>query len=1033
MINLSEWALANKKLINFLVTMITLGGVIAYLGMPKLEDPEIKVKEAMVITVYPGASSHEVELEVTDRLEKSIRTIKDVENVTSTSMNDVSLIRVGLSTLVSNEDVEQNWDLLRRKVHDVQSQLPAGAGPSVVADNFGDVYGIFYALTYDGYRNEEAVKYAELLKRHFQKIDGVSDVIIYGAHRQAVEIELHEDKLASFGVHPAMVLATLKAQNASAYPGYYESGPLRMRLAISDRYKTAEDIGDIILQGYEGDQLRIRDIASVSDGYEKPVRNGLRHDRRKAVGIAVSVRSDADIIKVGKQVESARQRIEQDSFPAGMEISKVFFQPDRVKDALGGFVVSLLESVLLVILVLIFSMGFRSGMILGWGLVVTVVGSVLMLNVFDGTLQRVSLGSFILAMGMLVDNSIVILDGIQVALSKGLDRRTALTDIGKRTAMPLLGATLIAILTFLPIFLSPDTSGIYVRDLFIVLSVSLLLSWVLALVMIPIQADRYLKIKPLEEGRDPYMGKGYEILKKTLTLALSHRKITVSVATVLVAVSAFCYRFIPQGFFPDMDYDQLYIEYRLPDGYNPERVDQDLQEIEKYLLGRDEVTHVTTSMGGTPARYNLVRSIATPSLSYGELIVDYKSSDAAVATLEEVQDDLRMMYPDAQIRVKRYNLMYKEFPIEVQFAGPDPEVLHTLTDQASEIMRKHEGVSMVRSNWFPKIPVLKVDYDQSKARELGLSRQDLSISLLTATDGIPVGSFHEGNTSKSIVVRSVDKDGNPIEGLNNIPTFGMLPSFNGLDIHTLQGVRSTEDLYSALFATSPLSSAISGITLEWEEPIVIRYNGERAMRTQCMPKVGYTAEEIRSAVAEEIESITLPDGYSFKWEGEYNASMESKKYLFRYYPMAVILIIALLIMLFKDYRRPVIILLCLPLLGIGIVFGMLLSGKAFGFVAIVAALGLMGMLIKNAIVLVDEIESMRRSGVDAREALIQSSMNRFRPIMLASLTTILGMIPLLSDSLFGAMAVVIMSGLLVGTLASLVFLPVLYAMFFKIK
>ncbi len=1035
--DLGSWALGNRKLVYFLVAVLVAGGIFAYRDMSKLEDPEIRVKQATVVTVYPGASAHQVELEVTDPLEKSIRSMGDVDNVTSRSMNDLSIINVQLSTLVQNEEVEQCWDMLRRKVGDVQTRLPAGCSGSVVMDDFGDVFGMVYAMTFDGYSDSEAGRYAELIKREVQKIEGISKVNIYGRRAECIDINLYEDRLSSLSVHPAEVLATLQGQNKTIYSGYYGSGDARIRVSVDDRYRTVEDIGALLLQGHENDQLRLRDIADIRESYEDPVRNQLRYDGERALAISISAKSGTDITKIGRQVDRLMERLEADRLPAGMEVSKVFFQPERVRVALNTFLVNLIESILIVVVLLMFSMGFRSGYILGTSLLVTVLGSLLILWMFDGTLQRVSLASFVLAMGMLVDNAIVILDGIQVGLQRGMDRRAALTEIGRRTAMPLLGATLIAILAFFPIFLSPDTAGIYVRDLFIVLAVSLLLSWVLALTLVPLQADRSLRIKAEAGGRDPFDNKAYRALRRTLRWVLSHRWISLSAGAALVAASLLCARYVPRGFFPDMDYDQLYIEYKLPEGLNSTRVSSDLADIERYLMGRDDVTHVTTSIGGTPSRYNLVRSIADPSLSYGELIVDYTSPDALVSSMDEIQNYLNVNYPDAYVRLKRYNLMYKKFPIEVEFSGPDPAVLRDLTGQALAIMNESDEVWMETSDWEPRVPVLNIGYDQPIARSIGLSRQDIALSVMTATDGIPTGVFYEGSDSRSIRLRCVDRDGNPIESLQHTPVFGLTPSIGGLDRQTIQGLMTgtvtEEDLLAAALGTVPLSQAVDGVRIGWEEPLVIRHNGERSMRAQCNPLPGHAVENARRDIAGRIEAIELPEGYSMHWEGERSASQDAMKYLFKYYPLAVILIIAILIMLFKDYRKPTIIILCIPLLAIGIVAGMLASGKTFGFVGIVAALGLVGMLIKNGILLMDEITLQMESGKKPVDALLDSSTNRFRPVMLASLTTILGMIPLLGDSLFGPGAVVIMGGLLVGTLITLLFIPVLYALFFRIR
>jgi multidrug efflux pump subunit AcrB len=1036
--DVGKWALDNSKLIYFLIVVLLIGGAKSFYDMSKLEDPEIIVKQALVVTTYPGASAHQVELEVTDVLEKNIRTMKNLEYVQSNSMNDVSLITVNLSTLVKNNEVEQLWDMLRRKVADVQGNLPEGANKSVVMDDFGDVYGMFYALTAEGYSEQEINDYAGLIKREIQAIEGITRVNIYGEQKECIQIELYEDRMANLGVLPAEALSTLNGQNKTVYSGYYKIGDNRLRVSVSDKYKTVEDIENLLLQGHENDQLRLKDIASVSKTIEEPVRNEMRYDRQHALGIAISALKGTDITKLGKQVDNKLLELKTTRFPAGIECHKVFFQPERVNEAIGTFMINLVESLIIVIFLLMLTMGFKSGVIIGSSLAIVVIGSFFILNFFHGTLQRVSLAAFVLAMGMLVDNAIVIIDGILIDLKQGKKRREALTDIGRKTGIPLLAATLIAILAFFPIFLSPDTAGIYVRDLFIVLAVSLFLSWVLALTQVPLQASFMLKIKPNKNSDQLFDNKYYRRLRKILYWTLCHKTITITGSVLLLIASVYCYRFLPQGFFPDMNYDQLYIEYKLPEGTNNSKTKADLSEIENYLFSKEYITHVTSSVGGTPARYNLVRSIADPSLSYGELIVDFTSPKALVSNMEEIQDYLTQTYPDAYVRLKRYNLMYKKYPIELQFNGPDPKVLRDLTAQAQEIMKKSPDIFLVNSDWEPKVPTLSVEYNQPIARNIGLSRQDVGISLLTATDGIPTGIFYDGTHSQTILLKCVDKNGKPVESLENSPIFSMMPSLNKMiDKKTIQslmtGAISEEDMLETVLKTVPLSQATDGVKIVWEDPTVIRYNGQRAMRAQGNPVFGVSTENARRSIVEEVEKLSLPEGYTYQWEGERKASSQSMKYLFKNLPLGIILMITILILLFKDYKKPLIIFCCIPLIMIGVIISILLTGKTFGFVAIVGALGLMGMMIKNGIVLMDEIAMQISQGVEPVKALLDSTSARFRPVMMASMTTIFGMLPLVSDDLFGAGAVTIMGGLLFGTLITLFIVPVLYALFFRIK
>ena len=1040
MTDIGKWAFGNNRLVYFFIAVLVAGGAWACYNMSKLEDPEIKVKQAMVVTTYPGASAHQVELEVTDVLEKSIRSMGDIESVESYSYADMSLIQVELDTTVPEDEVEQYWDKLRRRVGDAASQLPQGASAPVVKDDFGDVYGLFYALTGDGIDDRCLSDYAELVKREVMAVEGVGRVELYGKRTECVNITLREDRMATLGVSPAEVIMTLDDHNATTYAGYYDNGRRRIRIDVTDKAATLDDIGGMLIQGHAGDRLRLSDIADIERGYEEPVRNEMFRDGERAIGILIASSADYDIVKVGAAVEQTVRRLEAGRLPAGVECHKVFFQSDRVTDSLGTFVINLVESVLIVVLVLMLVMGFRSGMIIGIALVVTVLGSFLFLSAMDGTMQRVSLASFVLAMGMLVDNAIVIIDGILVDLKAGKSRREAMCSIGRRTAMPLLGATLIAVIAFLPIFLSPDTAGVYTRDLFIVLAVSLLLSWVLALVYVPLMADRYLKKEPAAApaARREYKGAVYAALRRCLYAALAHRRLTVVVMLLLLALSFAGYGCMRQGFFPDMSYDQLYMEYKLPEGYNYTRTESDLREIDTWLRGRPEITHTVMSVGGTPGRYCLVRSIANPSTSYGELIIDFTSEKALLASIDEIQDTLTARYPEAYVKMKRYNLMFKKYPIEAQFTGPDPAVLGRLADSAMTVMKAAPEVCLVTTDRDPAVPVLTVEYDQPEARALGLSRNDVSVSLMAVGGGIPVAQFYEGTHDSRIYLKCADGEGRPVDDIGDTRVFAAGISMPHIDIDDMTGTVAAiaadpDAAIASLTATTPLRAISRSIGVGWEEPVVPRYNGQRSQRAQCSPAAGVETEAARLAVADKIEAIELPEGYELTWQGEKFASTRSMKYLFLNFPLAVILMIAIMIMLFKDYRKPLIIICCLPFIIVGVTAVMLITGKTFNFVAIVGTLGLMGMLIKNGIVLIDEITLQTGSGTDPLKALVDSAQSRLRPVMMASLTTVLGMIPLLGDSMFGSLAASIMGGLLFGTVITLVFLPVLYAMMFKIK
>ncbi|PWD98087.1 efflux RND transporter permease subunit [Marinilabilia rubra] len=1038
---MTEFAFKNKILFYFFLVVLAVGGVMSFQSMSKLEDPEIKVKQALVVTVYPGASAHEVELEITDVLEKAISTMGALKKTESRSEADYSEITVELDPTVNPDEIEQKWDILRRKVNRAAAELPQTARTPIVVDDFGDVYGLFYAMTSDGFSYDEMHDYGMLVKHEIEDLPDVKRVKIFGDRPPCINIKIHQDRLANLGVHPSEILMTLRDQNETVYAGYFNSGQERIRVDVDNDFENIDDIRNLIIQGHEKDQVRLGDIAEIERNLEIPYREAMRYNQKPALGISIAMQSGGNVVDLGEAVDHRLAELKTRRIPAGIDFEKVFFQPEKVQNAITTFMFNLAESLAIVIIILMLTMGWRSGIIIGSGLLLTILGSFVVLNLFNGTLQRVSLASLIVAMGMLVDNAIVIVDGILIDLQHGVKKKKALVNTAKKTAWPLLGATLIAIFAFLPIFLSPDTSGEYVRDLFIVLAVSLLLSWVLALTQAPVMADKqFRKKKTAGDSRDdeqkPYSNRIYSWHRRALSYLLYHKTVAIIIVTLLMGGSALLFPLIPQTFFPDLSYNQLYIEYNMPAGTRIEKVDNDLSEIEDHLLKQEEITNVTASLGGTPSRYNLVRSIAEPSMSYGELIVDFTDEDILVKMLPKIQKYLTSHYPDAYARVKRYNLMYKKFPIEVLFTGPDPAVLKDLTARAKKIMEKEPGAVLVTDNWEPSSKVLVADYNQKMARRAGLTRPDIALSLLTATDGLPIGDFYDGTRSIPIYVKSIQNNGEPVENLETSPAFSMLPSLNSLEPDVLKGIMNgttaISDVLESTVGAVPMNQAIQDIDVEWEEPVVRRHNGRRAMKAQCNPTPGLTADDVRSRILPEIDAIDLPAGYEMKWQGEFEASSESQQYLFMYLPLAIVLMIAILIALFNDIKKPLIIIFSLPLAIIGIVLGMLVSGKEFGFVAIVGTLGLMGMMIKNGVVLLEEVELKIREGSDRFSALIDASTSRLRPVMMASLTTILGMIPLVSDAMFGSMAVTMMSGLLIGTIITLMMMPVLYALLYQV-
>jgi multidrug efflux pump subunit AcrB len=1018
---------------------MVIGGILAFYKISKLEDPELVVMMSQIVTLYPGATAHEVEMQVTNLIEEELSTLGDVETIRSKSMANVSIVSVMLELSVPQDEIEQRWDFLRRRMNEVVSKLPPGAQKPVVFDDFGDVYGMFYAMTADGYSHKEMNRMAHYLKREMLGVKGVARVDLYGEQNPVTEIVLTPSKMGELGVYPFQVLSAVMGQNSTVYPGNLETGNQLLSLSVNGKISGASDVAGVLIKGLDGSMFKLSDLAEVNETYPEPARNTMHLNNQKAIGISLSMESGENIVDVGRRVEKRLAEL-QKNIPAGYTFEKVFFQPDLVQGAINGFMINLLASVVIVIIVLMVSMGFRSGFIIGTGLIFTILATFPILLAAGGTLQRISLGAFIVAMGMLVDNAIVVLDGILVDFRKGVDRKLALVNPAKRTAWPLFGATFIAVAAFLPVYLSKDAAGTYARDLFVVLCISLFISWALAMTQVPLFAAKLLTGNKKNDNRELFSSWGYRKFRKILERLLHYKTVTLMVAVILLAMAAFNFQNIKKTFFPDFNYNQVYIEYKLPAGTSPQKLNNDLHQITAHLLSMKEVKQVVSSHGQTPTRYCLVRPMGEAADNYGELIVDFEDYNTMIRMKPLVSDYIHNNYPDATSRIRKYNLSIKAtHTVEVEFSGPDPAVLRNLSRQAQEIFRNNPYADpyTIEDDWEPMGQAFEARFLQQAALRAGTSRSDVSNALLAATDGLPIGEYFEGQTRVGIIMKVRDNEGNRLQNLEDIPVWSMMPDVSGINEKTLQelllGIKSIDELTKELVSPVPMSAITEGIDLSWHEQVVRRVNGQRSIQVQCEPLDGYAPALVRKAMFKEIAAIPLPDGYSAKWVGEHELQGDALRNIFSYLPISIMLILLTLILLFNDFRKPLIVLSCIPMAFIGIVPGMILAGQPFTFMAIIGSFGLMGMIVKNAIVLIDEAETLIASGTEKYHALINATISRTRPVLLASFTTILGMVPLLTDPMYASMAVAIISGLLVGTLITLLFVPILYAAFYRVK
>ena len=1042
--HIPEFFLRRPTLFWSFMAFILLAGVIAFVQMPKLEDPAVATKQAMVAVVWPGADAHQVELQVAQPVEDALRTLPDVKKIKTECHDGTAMFSVEFEMSVTMDDLEQHFDLLRRKAGDVASRLPSGCYAPVVIDDMMDVYGIFYALTGDGYTYPELYQYAKLIRRELVTIQGVKRINIVGNRDEVINITFSKEDIARNGMLPTQLMMALQQATSTVHAGAYQVDGNRLQVRVSNALQDEEDVRNLLIGTLDGKQLRLGDMARVERAYAEPQRNGFFVDGKPALAICLAMENDAIVPDVGRLVSERLEEVMR-QVPVGMEIEPIFYQPEKVDQAISSFMWNLVESVAIVILVLIFTMGFRSGAIIGFGLVLTIAVSFPILLVCGTTLQRISLGAFIVAMGMLVDNAIVIMDGILIDKQRGYGPKTYLFRIGRNTALPLLGATVIAASTFLCIYLSPGSTGEYAGDLFLVLCVSLLASWVLALVQVPACAKEWLPLRePLLQGKGNAVLNSpvHRFVRRVIALLIGHKRLTIGVAVCVLAFCIYGMTKVKNVFFPDFDYKQFVVEYYLPPQSGPDRVRHDLLEMSSLLLQNSAVERVAASMGSAPAYYCLVRPMTSGGDCYGELMIDCKDYATVVEQIPRIRRLLRQKYPDAYIRIRKYNFSIStSHTVEVEFRGPDPAVLRDLSRQAEDIMRRSPYVDpySVENNWKPRVQTLVVDYVRQDALRAGIERADVANALLAATDGMTVGVLHDADCMLLLNLQVRNADGSRIADLGEAPVWSTLNlRVTDEDLQGLAtGSKTADEVQDDLYKSLPLGSVAEGIRLGWDEHTVLRVNGQRTIEAECDPNTDLyegTPAKVLASIRDEVEAIPLPPGYRMRWVGEQELQGEAIGGLLKYIPLTFLIVLGILLLLFNDWREVILILMCFPFVFCGIVPSLLAFRQPLTFMAIVGMMGLVGMMVKNAIVLVDEINRLcREEHKHPYYAVLEATVSRVRPVLMASLTTIVGMIPLLGDPMYGSMAITIMGGLTVGTLITLVLLPLFYTALFHVK
>lgn len=1007
--SLPEYSLKNRKVVWFFLFILLAGGALGFVTLGKKEDSVFVIKSASLVCSYPGATPLEVEQLVTEPIEREVQSMRLVHKITSESYYGLSKILVELDPATRASEIPQLWDELRRKVLNIQPRLPAGASPVTVADDFGDVYGIYYGLSVDGgFTWAELRDWAQRIKTALVTVDGVQKVSLFGEQTPVVNVYVNLAALANFAIRPETIVATIGQQNTIVNSGEKQAGALQIQILEAGTYKNLDDISNQMLTAASGKQYRLGDIARVERGYADPPQTLMRVDGRRAVGIGISTEAQVDVVKTGEKITRVLDGLTR-QMPVGMDLTVLYPENRIARQANATFVLNLAESVAIVILIIMLVMGFRAGVLIGSSLLFSIGGTLLLMQFLGEGLNRTSLAGFIIAMGMLVDNAIVVTDNAQQAMLRGVARRRAVVDGANAPRWSLLGATLIAIFSFLPLYLAPSSVAEIVKPLFVVLALSLLLSWVLALTQTPLFGDFMLRVKPV--AHDPYDTKFYRTFDRILAALLRWRWGVVAGVAALFAAALAVMGLMPQNFFPSLDKPYFRADVLLPEGYNIRDTERNLRTMEEWLHAQPEVKTVSVTMGSTPPRYYLASSSVSLRPNFGNILVELHDKGQTEAVEARFNAYVRAMCPDVWLRSSLFKLSpVPDAAIEFGFIGDDIDTLRRLTQAAEEIMWRTPGTVNIRNSWGNRVPTWLPLYSQMKGQRIGVTRSQMAQGITIATQGYRLGEYREGDQFMPILLKD-----------ENIDTYN-LTNLQALPIFTPAG-----KVYS-------IEQATDGFRFEYRVGVVKRYNRQRVMKAQCDPGRGVNTMRLYAALRDSVlRGVVLPEGYSMKVFGEQESQQESNSALARYMPLTMVLIFIVLLLLFRNYREPVVILLMIPLIFIGVVLGLAVTGKVFNFFSLLGLLGLVGMNIKNAVVLVGQVGVLRSEGKDAYEALTAATRSRIVPVAMASGTTILGMLPLLFDSMFGAMAATIMGGLLVATLLTVCVLPVVYAIFYNIR
>lgn len=1012
--NITEYTIRNKTVTWMVVLLLILGGIFSFNNLGRLEDPAFTIKQAVIFVDYPGASAIEVEEELTLPLENALQQMPALDNVTSTSSAGLSQIMVEMKSTYRKAELAQIWDEMRRKINDLAPQFPPGVGEPQIIDEFGDVYGMFLSVTGEGYAVDELADYTDFLRRELVLVSGVSKVNISGRRQEQVFIEVDRAKLSATGFSLNDIRALLTAQNLVSDAGNVRVGSEYIRInSKTDGSSGFSGLSNLLIGNTNGQLVYLHDVASISKGYADPPAHLYHYNGSSSLALGIAFSEGVNVVEVGKAVRNRLQQLEGER-PVGMEINTIYDQPAQVEASVDDFLVGLVQAVVIVVVVLLFTMGLKPGLLMSGVLLLTILGTFIVMSIYGIELHRISLGALIIALGMLVDNAIVVTEGIMISLKRGLSRLEAAIKIVSHNRLPLLGATIIAITAFAPIGLSPDASGEFTGSLFWVLLISLFLSWVLAISVIPFFCYLLFKeeLSDSAETVDPYQGFAYQLYNKLLHVVLRFRWTTMLVMLGALVVAIIGFGLVKQAFFPSSSLPMFMVEYWLPQGSDIRAVQKDIAQLENEVLALDDVEQVTATIGRGGERFMLTYQPEFTYPSYSQLIIRVSDFEKVQPTIDKLDTLLKENYPQAFTKFQRFELgPSTKAKIEARLIGPDPEVLRQYGQQVIEIFEAEPKAINVRQDWRERTKVLRPIYDEAEGRRLGISKQDFDQAFIYNVNGINVGLYREGSKLYPIVVRPP-----------------------AIERHSVSQLEDTQVYSSAKQTYVNIGQVMKQIKLEWEDPLIKRRDRKRTLSVLADPVISMTPANLHAQLRGKVEAIELPAGYELQWGGEYEAQQDANKAVFEFVPLGVLMMIVITVLLFGSAKQTMVVWFTVPLSIIGVTIGLLATDSPFSFMALLALLSLVGMQLKNGIVLIEEIKRLREElSYEWLESITQAAVSRLRPVSMAAVTTILGMLPLLGDVFFKPMAVTIMFGLGFATLLTLVVVPVLFGLFYSVK